>query len=153
MLLTDLITPERIACGIDAQSKKRALERLSEIISSTEDTISSNDVFESLLTRERLGGTGVGHGVAIPHGRLKDNSLTLGAFIKLQTGVDYDAADRQPVDLLFALLVPKESTDEHLQVLAQLAKIFSNEDFRKQLRDANSSDEIYQLLLSWNRYK
>jgi len=152
MLLTDLITPERIACSVDAQSKKRALERLSEIISSTEDTISSNDVFESLLARERLGGTGVGHGVAIPHGRLKENSLTLGAFIKLQTGVDYDAADRQPVDLLFALLVPKESTDEHLQVLAQLAKIFSNEDFRKQLREANSSDEVYQLLLSWNGY-
>ena len=152
MLLTDLITPERIACSVDAQSKKRALEYLSEIISSTEDTISSNDVFESLLARERLGGTGVGHGVAIPHGRLKENSLTLGAFIKLQTGVDYDAADRQPVDLLFALLVPKESTDEHLQVLAQLAKIFSNEDFRKQLREANSSDEVYQLLLSWNGY-
>lgn len=152
MLLTDLITPERIACSVDAQSKKRALEYLSEIISNTEDTISSNDVFESLLARERLGGTGVGHGVAIPHGRLKENSLTLGAFIKLQNGVDYDAADRQPVDLLFALLVPKESTDEHLQVLAQLAKIFSNEDFRKQLREANSSDEVYQLLLSWNGY-
>lgn len=152
MLLTDLITPERIACSVDAQSKKRALEYLSEIISSTEDTISSNDVFESLLARERLGGTGVGHGVAIPHGRLKDNSLTLGAFIKLQNGVDYDAADRQPVDLMFALLVPKESTDEHLQVLAQLAKIFSNGDFRKQLREATSSDEVYQLLLSWNGY-
>jgi len=152
MLLTDLITPERIACSVDAQSKKRALERLSEIISSTEDTISSNDVFESLLARERLGGTGVGHGVAIPHGRLKENSLTLGAFIKLQNGVDYDAADRQPVDLLFALLVPKESTDEHLQVLAQLAKIFSNDDFRKKLRDASNSDEIYQLIQSWNGY-
>ena len=152
MLLTDLITPDRIACSVDAQSKKRALERLSEIISDTEDTVSSNDVFESLLARERLGGTGVGHGVAIPHGRLKENSNTLAAFIKLQNGVDYDAADRQPVDLLFALLVPKESTDEHLQVLAQLAKIFSNEDFRKQLREANSSDEVYQLLLSWNSY-
>ena len=153
MLLTDLITPDRIACSVDAQSKKRALERLSEIISDTEDTVSSNDVFESLLARERLGGTGVGHGVAIPHGRLKENSHTLAAFIKLQNGVDYDAADRQPVDLLFALLVPKESTDEHLQVLAQLAKIFSNEDFRQQLRDANNSDEIYQLLLSWNGYR
>ncbi len=150
MLLTDLITPERIACDVDAQSKKRALEHLSEIISRTEDTISSNDVFESLLARERLGGTGVGHGVAIPHGRLKDNSHTLGAFIKLQKGVDYDAADHQPVDLLFALLVPKESTDEHLQILAQLAKMFSNEDFRQKLRNAETSHAIHQLLSDWN---
>ena len=150
MLLTDLITPERIACDVDAQSKKRALEYLSEIISNTEDTISSNDVFDSLLTRERLGGTGVGHGVAIPHGRLKDNNHTLGAFIKLQQGVDYDAADHQPVDLLFALLVPQESTDEHLQVLAQLAKMFSNQDFRNKLREANSPDEIHRLLTDWN---
>jgi len=150
MLLTDLITPERIACDVDAQSKKRALEHLSEIISRTEDTISSNDVFESLLARERLGGTGVGHGVAIPHGRLKDNSHTLGAFIKLQKGVDYDAADLQPVDLLFALLVPKESTDEHLQILAQLAKMFSSEDFRQKLRNAETNQAIYQLLSDWN---
>ena len=150
MLLTEIITPERIACDVDAQSKKRALEHLSEIISRTEDTISSNDVFESLLARERLGGTGVGHGVAIPHGRLKDNSHTLGAFIKLQKGVDYDAADHQPVDLLFALLVPKESTDEHLQILAQLAKMFSNEDFRQKLRNAETSQAIHQLLSDWN---
>jgi len=150
MLLTELITPERIACGVDAQSKKRALEHLSEVISSTEDTISSNDVFDSLLARERLGGTGVGHGVAIPHGRLKDNSHTLGAFIKLEKGVDYDAADHQPVDLLFALLVPKESTDEHLQILAQLAKMFSNEDFRQKLREANSNETIHRLLSDWS---
>ena len=150
MLLTDLITPERIACDVDAQSKKRALEHLSEIISRTEDTISSNDVFESLLARERLGGTGVGHGVAIPHGRLKDNNHTLGAFIKLQKGVDYDAADHQPVDLLFALLVPKESTDEHLQILAKLAKMFSSEDFRQKLRNAETKQVIYQLLSDWN---
>lgn len=149
MLLTDLITTERIACDVNAQSKKRALELLSEIISSTEDTISSNDIFESLLARERLGGTGVGHGVAIPHGRLKDNDHTLGAFIKLQQGVDYDAADHQPVDLLFALLVPRESTDEHLQVLAQLAKMFSNHDFREKLRAANSPEQIHQLLTNW----
>lgn len=150
MLLTDLITPERIACSVDAQSKKRALENLSEIISSTEDTISSTDVFESLLARERLGGTGVGYGVAIPHGRLKDNGHTLGAFIQLQNGVDYDAADQQPVDLLFALLVPKESTDEHLQVLAQLAKMFSEEEFRSKLREAKSSEQIHHLLANWN---
>lgn len=150
MQLAELITPERVACGIDAQSKKRALEQLSEIISSTENTVSSNDVFDSLLARERLGGTGVGHGVAIPHGRLKDNNHTLGAFIKLSNGVDYDAADQQPVDLLFALLVPSESTEDHLQVLAQLATMFSSESFRNKLREAANSEEIHQLLVNWN---
>ncbi|MGD8784942.1 MAG: PTS IIA-like nitrogen regulatory protein PtsN [Thioalkalispiraceae bacterium] len=149
MLLTDLITPERIACNVNAQSKKRALEQLSEIISDTEDTVSANDVFESLLARERLGGTGVGYGVAIPHGRLKDGQHTLGAFIKLQNGVDYDAADHQPVDLLFALLVPQESTDEHLQILAQLAKMFSSQEFRAKLREASTIEEIHQLLVNW----
>jgi len=149
MNLADLITPDRIACGVDAQSKKRALEYLSDIISNTENTISSNDIFDSLLARERLGGTGVGHGVAIPHGRLKGNDHTLGAFIKLQQGVDYDAADKQPVDLLFALLVPRQSTDEHLQVLAQLAKMFSNQYFRDKLRTADTREQIHKLLTSW----
>jgi len=149
MLLSDLVTPDRIACAVNAQSKKRALEHISEIISKSEDTISSNDVFESLLARERLGGTGVGYGVAIPHGRLKSSDHTVGAFIKLQKAVDYDAADRQPVDLLFALLVPEKSTEEHLQILAKLAKLFSDESFRSQLRDADNIDKIHQLLLDW----
>lgn len=149
MTLTDLITPERITCDTEAQSKKRSLELLSELISHAEDTISSTDVFDSLLARERLGGTGVGHGVAIPHGRLKSTEHTLGAFIRLKQGVDFDAADQKPVDLIFALLVPEESTEEHLQVLAKLASMFSHETFREALRNAKSNGEIYQLLLNW----
>jgi len=149
MLLTDLVTPERIVCAVDAQSKKRALEQISEIISHSEDNISSHDVFESLIARERLGGTGVGYGVAIPHGRLKSSDHTVGAFIKLRQGVDYDSADRQPVDLLFALLVPEKSTEEHLQILASLAKLFGDELFRDKLRDADNSDKIHQLLHEW----
>jgi PTS system nitrogen regulatory IIA component len=153
MLLSELVTPDRINCAVSAQSKKRALEQLSEIISNSEDTISSNDVFESLLARERLGGTGVGYGVAIPHGRLKNSEHTLGAFIKLDNGVDYDAADRQPVDLLFALIVPENSTEEHLQILANLAKLFSDTAVRQQIRDANNSEQIYQLLQDWEQHQ
>ena len=149
MKLADLITPERVGCEVEAQSKKRALELLSELISQGEDTISSTDVFDSLLARERLGGTGVGYGVAIPHGRLKSGEHTLGAFIRLKQGVDFDAADQKPVDLIFALLVPAESTEEHLQILAKLASMFSHETFREALRNADSSQEIYQLLLNW----
>ncbi|MBI1422707.1 MAG: PTS IIA-like nitrogen regulatory protein PtsN [Gammaproteobacteria bacterium] len=149
MHLSDLISPERIRCNLDAQSKKRALEQLSELISQNQDTITSTQVFDSLLSRERLGGTGVGHGVAIPHGRLRNSQKALGAFIKLAHGVDYDAADKQPVDLLFALLVPEESTEEHLQILAQLAAMFSDESMREKLRHAEDTADIHELLLAW----
>ena len=149
MHLSDLITPERIACNIDAQSKKRALEQVSELISRDQDTISSIDVFDSLLARERLGGTGVGYGVAIPHGRLRNTEQTLGAFVKLRQGVDFDSADHQPVDLVFALLVPEESTEEHLQTLAKLAAMFSDDTFRNKLREAQTAEEIHNLLMDW----
>lgn len=151
MQLSDLITPDRIACNIDAQSKKRALEQLSELISRDQDTISSTDVFDSLLARERLGGTGVGYGVAIPHGRLRNTQQTLGAFVKLTQGVDFDSADRQPVDLVFALLVPEESTEEHLQALAKLAAMFSDDGFRNRLRQAQTPQEIHDLLMDWQK--
>ncbi len=149
MDLNQLITPERIAFNLDAQSKKRALEYLSELISEDDDKISSIDVFDSLLARERLGGTGVGYGVAIPHGRLKNTEHTIGAFIRLKEGIDFDSADRQPVDLIFALLVPEESTEEHLRVLATLASMFNDDKFREKLRDADSIASIYQTLTNW----
>ena len=149
MELTDIITAQRIACEVEAQSKKRALELLSELISQAEDTIASTDVFDSLLARERLGGTGVGYGVAIPHGRLKGTQHTLGAFIRLKNGVDFDAADQKPVDLIFALLVPEESTEEHLQVLAKLASMFSHDSFREAVRNAQSAQAIYALFSNW----
>lgn len=149
MQLSDLISPDRIRCNLEAQSKKRALEQLSELISRDQDTITSGQVFDSLLARERLGVTGVGHGVAIPHGRLRNSHQTLGAFIKLAHGVDYDAADKEPVDLLFALLVPEESTEEHLQILAQLAAMFGDTDMREKLRHAETTADIHRLLLDW----
>lgn len=151
MQLTELITPERIDCDVEANSKKRALEVLSTLISQSQDTISANDVFDSLIAREKLGGTGVGYGVAIPHGRLKNTTQTLGAFVKLKSGVDYDSADHQPVDLLFALLVPEESTEEHLQALSTLATMFSDDGFRTRLRNTKNKAEVHDLLMEWQR--
>lgn len=148
MLINNLIAPDHVAC-CDTKSKKRALEILSEIIARDQETVSTNDVFDSLIARERLGGTGVGHGVAIPHGRLKNSTQTYAAFIKLDEGVDYDAPDQQAVDLLFALLVPEESTEEHLQILAQLAQMFSDESFRNSLRDCDSAEQLHTRLISW----
>lgn len=151
MQLTELIPPQRIACNVDANSKKRALEQLSELISSGENRITSTEVFDSLINRERLGGTGVGYGVAIPHGRLKNADVTLGALIKLKQAVDFDAIDNQPVDLLFALIVPEESTEEHLQTLAKIAGMFNDEAMRTEMRAAESPQTLYDLVLKWQQ--
>lgn len=149
MQLSDLLTPERIACNLSAQSKKRVLEIISDLIAGGEAKVTAIEVFDSLLSRERLGATGVGHGMAIPHGRLKNISQAIGAFVKLQEAVDYDAIDNQAVDLIFALLVPENSTEEHLQILAAIATMFNDEPTRAKLREATSAGELYQIICDW----
>ena len=146
MRISDILTSERIICNVNLSSKKAALEALSRLIAGASSRLDEQEVFNSLLTRERLGGTGLGNGIAIPHGRLKDGLSTIAAFIKLKQGVDYDAVDQQPVDLIFALLVPEHSTEEHLQVLAQLAEMFNRPEFLTQLRREESEEAIYGLL-------
>ncbi len=149
MQLTDFLTPDRIACNVSAQSKKRALEELSELIAHDQSSISQDEIFNSLLSRERLGGTGIGYGVAIPHGRLKNTDHTTAALIHLQHGVDFDAIDNQPVDLLFALLVPENATEDHLQILAMLANLFQDEKFRQKIRAAKDPETILSLIKDW----
>jgi PTS system nitrogen regulatory IIA component len=149
MKLTDLIAPERIADGVYAGSKKRALELLSELLTHGTD-LAPAEVYESLLARERLGGTGLGHGVAIPHGRLKHAGRMVCAFLHLHNAVDYDAPDKQPVDLLFALLVPEQSSEEHLQALALLAEMLRDKMLREELRQAKSGAELFDLLTHWH---
>jgi PTS system nitrogen regulatory IIA component len=157
MRVPELITVDRIACNAEAASKKRALEVLSSLISGAlgatqgnpEDRLSPMEVFDSLMARERLGSTGLGHGVALPHGRAKKGDQTVVAFARLAKGIDFDAVDREPVDLLFAMLVPEKSTDEHLQLLAQLAEMFSRGEFRESLRHAPDAAAIYGVFQNW----
>lgn len=149
MQLTDLLPLAHVSCDSQASSKKRVLEQLSELIATGQESLSRNEVFDSLLARERLGSTGLGHGVAIPHGRLKESDRTIGAFIKLRQGIDYDASDRQPVDLLFALLVPEHSTEEHLQLLARLAEMFSNAAVVARLREAETAEALLEIIREW----
>ena len=137
---------DRVVCGVNLSSKKAALETLSELIASAGSSPTRIEVFNSLLARERLGGTGLGNGIALPHGRLKNGLSTIAAFIRLEQGVDYDAIDHQPVDLLFALLVPEHSTEEHLQILAKLAEMFNKPELLDQLRRESSNEAIYHLL-------
>jgi len=149
MQVTELLNIERISCANQAGSKKRVLEQMSQLIAAGQTELSQDQIFDSLISRERLGSTGLGHGVAIPHARIKDSDKTIAAVIKLNQGVDYDSPDQKPVDLLFALLVPENSTEEHLQLLAQLAEMFSNTEFVTKLRAANDAGELYQALRSW----
>jgi PTS system nitrogen regulatory IIA component len=150
MNITDLLTAERVVCNREVPSKKRVLELLGALIAKDQTDFTVREVFDSLIGRERLGSTGLGHGVALPHGRLSQSKQALGAFVKLTQGVDFDAIDQQPVDVVFALLVPEHFTDEHLKILAYLAEMFSDQDFCEQLRVADSDQALFERLSRWS---
>jgi len=149
MQLSDILAPQRVLASAQASSKKRALELISQLLAESTDT-NQQEIFESLTARERLGSTALGYGVALPHGRMKKLTATRGAFVQLLRGVDFDAADRAPVDLLFAIVVPEHCTEEHLQLVAQIAELFSNEAIRNQLREAKNTDELLSTLVNRN---
>jgi PTS system nitrogen regulatory IIA component len=146
MFPVNFLTLERINCRNGAASKKRALEEMGKLLASVEPEITPEQVFDHLLERERLGSTGLGHGVALPHARIKGLNQACGAFIQLENGIDYDAIDGAPVDLIFGLLVPYDATQEHLQLLATLASLFSDEGFRQRLRTAPDCAAVMNLL-------
>lgn len=149
MFSEDFINTERVSCSNTATSKKRALQSLGELLAQSTPELSSDDVFDKLLERERLGSTGLGHGIALPHARVNGIDTAYGAFIQLGTSVDFDAIDNQPVDLIFGLLVPESATKEHLQLLAHLASMFSNAEFCEKLRQATQPSEVMQLIDHW----
>ncbi len=129
-----LIVEERIGCEVQAASKKRILETVGRLLASGAPGLTQEGVFDRLLERERLGSTALGHGVALPHARMAGVERALGAFIKLEAGVDFDAIDDAPVDLVFGLLVPEEATQEHLDLLGFLARLFSDAELCARLR-------------------
>ncbi|WP_111641159.1 PTS IIA-like nitrogen regulatory protein PtsN [Marinimicrobium alkaliphilum] len=145
MLIKDIITPGRTLCGIEGVSKKRALELLANTISADVPAIDADDLFRRLVARERLGSTGIGHGIAIPHCRVENAEGTLGALITLKDPIDFDAIDGESVDILFAMLVPERAQDEHLQTLAALAAALNDSAFRDALRSADSHDALFQV--------
>lgn len=151
MKLSEILSPNCIRLDADATSKKRVLESASELLADTDKRLSPRQVFDCLIAREKLGSTGLGHGVAIPHGRLAGLDKTIGVFLKVPRGVDFDAPDNEPVDLIFALLVPEDSTEEHLQVLANIASYFNSEGSRDALRDENSPQKARELLCQADR--
>ncbi len=162
MNLDTLISTNAIISNPEIKSKKRALECLAEHLTlqanqSTTHTATQAEkegsnaltVFQLLTEREKLGSTSMGHGVALPHTRTSLTEKAIGAFLKLDKGIDFDSPDQQPTDLIFALMVPEHYTDEHLKILAHLASLFSDESFCKTLRENNNNQEIYNHLINW----
>ena len=144
MQLNQVLTPECTYYGAPGISKKRALQQAANLLHQSYPTISDQDIFTSLIARERLGSTGIGYGVAIPHGRIKGADSAIAALIQLDQGIDFDAIDDQPVDLIFALLVPEESTSEHLDILASLAERLSSDEYRQALRESQDHQSLFE---------
>jgi PTS system nitrogen regulatory IIA component len=143
--MIDLIAPDAIVPNLRANSKKQVLQELArraaEVAGAPERA-----VFEVLLERERLGTTGVGHGIAIPHGKLPELDRVHGLFARLEKPVDFDAIDEQPVDLLFLLLAPEQAGADHLKALARVSRLLRDGSLCEKLRGADSADAIYALL-------
>ena len=178
--LPDLLEPERIRCGCELKSKKRALQTLAELLgaslrgdppegaagaagtgtgggaeragppaavrSGADDeappAVSDMDILDALISRERLGSTALGHGIALPHSRMRDLVEPLAALVTLKDGVDFESGDGEPVDVVLGLLVPEHCNDEHLKILATLAKRFSDDALRETLRGCGDGDEL-----------
>lgn len=146
MKLANILSADRVEIGVALASKKSVLERLAALLAAGDATLNANAVFDSLLARERLGTTGLGAGIAIPHGRVSNNGSVLGAFVRTREPIQFDAVDNAPVDLFFALCVPEEATEEHLDLLAELAQRFSDAEFVERLRGTTDAAVAYEQL-------
>lgn len=147
-LIAKLLPPANIVLDLEVSSKKRMFEQVGLIFENNQG-IARSLVFESLFARERLGSTGLGQSVAIPHGRIKGLKDALGAFVRLAQAVPFDAPDGKPVALLFVLLVPEQATEKHLQILSELAQMFSDRVLREQLGTADDPGALHQAITAW----
>ncbi|MBC7945619.1 MAG: PTS sugar transporter subunit IIA [Burkholderiales bacterium] len=147
-LIATLLPVSNIVIELDVSSKKRVFEQFGLIFENQRD-ISRSQVFESLFAREKLGSTGLGQGVAIPHGRIKGLREAVAALARVKEPVPFDAPDGKPVKLIFALLVPERATDLHLQILSELAQMFSDKAFREALLTADDPNAIHSAISQW----
>ena len=128
-----------------ADSKKSVLELISKLIAKDLLDIEYEQIFDCFIAREKLGSTGIGHGIALPHGRMKNINNPIGCLMRLKKPIEFDAIDNKPVDIFFGLIIPKQSNDHYLAILATLAEKFSNKDFREKLHQAKDDVELYRL--------
>jgi PTS system nitrogen regulatory IIA component len=145
MNIVDLLQPAAVMVSLKVQGKKQLLQ---EIAARAAQVTHLNDrkIYETLMEREKLGTTGVGQGIAIPHGRLADITRIVGVFARLETPIDYDAVDNQPVDLVFMLLAPEGAGADHLKALARVSRLLRNQQATEKLRAAKTAEALYAIL-------
>ena len=147
-LLSKLLPVANVILDLDVSSKKRVFEHVGLLFENALG-IGRGQVFDALLARERLGSTGLGHGIAIPHGRIKGLREASGAFVRTRAPIPFEAPDGNPVQLILVLLVPEKATDLHLQILSELAQMFSDKEMRAQLASLTDARDIQRLISEW----
>ncbi|TJZ79137.1 PTS IIA-like nitrogen regulatory protein PtsN [Chitiniphilus eburneus] len=150
-LISKILPASNVFLEMDVGSKKRVFEQVG-ILFENSHGIARSVIFDSLFAREKLGSTGLGQSVAIPHGRIKGLKEATGAFVRLKTPIPFDAPDGKPVSLIFVLLVPANATDLHLQILSELAQLFSDKAIRDQLASNEDASATWKLITSWEPY-
>ena len=147
-LVGKLLSPSHVLVDLQASSKKRLFEQAGLLFENNQG-VARSLVFDSLFARERLGSTGLGQGLAIPHGRIKGLKEAVGAFVRLAQPVPFDAPDGKPVSLVFLLLVPEQATEQHLRVLSELAQMLSDRELRDKLSTATDAGTLHQHITAW----
>jgi PTS system nitrogen regulatory IIA component len=146
MNISDLLAPEAVLASLKAQTKKQLLQELAAR-AHTRTQLPEKQIFETLIERERLGTTGVGAGIAIPHGRMTGATGITGVFARLESPIDYEAVDGQPVDLVFMLLAPENAGADHLKALARVSRLLRNQQICEKLRAAQTAEALYAILI------
>jgi len=147
MTISALLSPQKIFIDTEVTSKKKLLEMIANIVADRSN-LAQSTIYNSLLSRERLGSTGLGKGFAVPHARVPDLNQVIGCFFRLKEPVNFESPDNQPVDLVFTIIIPQEATEEHLLILSSLARIFSRPEVCQAIRDAAGKEEIEQIIQS-----
>lgn len=146
--IAKILSLQNVLLDLDVSSKKRAFEQAG-LLFENNCSIARSTVSENLFARERLGSTGLGHGVAVPHGRIKGLKSPIAAFVRLLDAIPFESPDGQPVDLLIFLLMPDHVTQQHLEILSEIAEMLSDDDFREGLRSESDASLIYKRLITW----
>lgn len=146
--LAKILLPSNVVLGLEVSSKKRAFEQAG-LIFENNCGIARSLVSENLFARERLGSTGLGHGVAVPHGRIKDLKAPLAAFVRLAEPIPFESPDGQPVNLLIFLLMPANVTQQHLETLSEIAEMFSDDALRNALATDPDAASVFNRIVSW----
>ncbi|WP_194439447.1 PTS IIA-like nitrogen regulatory protein PtsN [Vibrio fluminensis] len=147
MQLSEILTLDCTKSAVQCTSKKRALEMISEIVAEQTGQ-NSTELFECMLSREKMGSTGIGNGIAIPHARMHSSDKAIAVLMQCESPIEFDAIDNRPVDLLFALLVPDAQCKEHLKTLSCMAERLNDKQILKQLRKAESDQELYDIMIN-----